>query len=289
MQIQKTENTINNLINSGKAIPFDVSRDKGLVLKGIRNKNLIKYISIVGATTLVSGIIGGSIGASKDFDKNAKAEFDEFKKKSDIEFEKAKNKSRDDYEKFKKNSEDNFKKSNDEHKKEFEEKKKEFNKNFEKRHDELNKAMNSLKKTMEQNNNDDIGDFFKSNESKKTDNITKTQDDISKDLDDLIDSLNDSWNPNNIIIGESIIFNEAKETKKGTIIGGTLGSLIGAGGGFALIKYLESHLNYTVFKLGKLNILSVYANNAFSKCYAICTSRDKSKLILKKINLLSKK
>ena len=156
-----------------------------------------------------------------------------------------------------------------------------FDRDFNKQSEEINLKMKATKEDMmksmkDLNNADDaLKDMFsKMNKQSKMEDYK---------------SINDG----SILIESKPVFtlNEvSKNIAYGTLGGGILGTLLGGGIGKKLSQYVVDQLNYTVFKVQDLTILSVFVNRMsyFNTCYAIVTKTDGSELKLIRTNLVSK-
>ena len=156
-----------------------------------------------------------------------------------------------------------------------------FDRDFNKQSEEINLKMKATKEDMmksmkDLNNADDaLKDMFsKMNKQSKMEDYK---------------SINDG----SILIESKPVFtlNEvSKNIAYGTLGGGILGTLLGGGIGKKLSQYVVDQLNYTVFKVQDLTILSAFANRMsyFNTCYAIVTKTDGSELKLIRTNLVSK-
>lgn len=156
-----------------------------------------------------------------------------------------------------------------------------FDRDFNKQSEEINLKMKATKEDMmksmkDLNNADDaLKDMFsKMNKQSKMEDYK---------------SINDG----SILIESKPVFtlNEvSKNIAYGTLAGGILGTLLGGGIGKKLSQYVVDQLNYTVFKVQDLTILSVFVNRMwyFNTCYAILTKTDGSELKLIRTNLVGK-
>lgn len=301
--INSATKRMDKMFEKGKAIPFNPSKHKKLLEKTVKHEKFKYYMSIVLASTFLGLIAGSSISSNKkdnsnSIDDNNKPNpktpnTDSSSKSNDIN-DKVDNLVKDS-EKIKRNLERN----QDELKKELDKCTKEINKsnsNIDKNKKEINDTFSKLKDTKNdklnnisdrhskahefmrkayENINRPLSNFDDSENNKPPvdeDHIklNKELDEISKGLNDLLKSLDEE-----IILTEGIKIN-----------GSLLGTLLGAGGGIALAKLIKNKINYTVFKVGKLTILSLSFNNKVSQCFTLATSINENRLVLRKISLI---
>lgn len=102
----------------------------------------------------------------------------------------------------------------------------------------------------------------------------------------------ENMNDGSVLIESRPVFpvSEASSVTRSAIGGGILGTLLGGGIGKKLSEYIMNNLNYTVFKIKDLTILSVFVNRIwyFNTCFALLTKNDGSELKLIKLNLVGK-